>query len=70
MGSVQEYTVDQERSKVLSAFWKRNGFAYQFTFSGKQKKKNISNILLTKSVTMVFFKCIWDGGQSINVVSE
>lgn len=39
MGSVQEYTVDQERSKVLSAFWKRNGFAYQFTFSGKQKKK-------------------------------
>lgn len=68
MGSVQEYTVDPERSKVLSAFWKRNGFAYQFTFSGKQKK-NTSNILLTKSVTMVFFKCIWDGGQSINVVS-
>lgn len=36
----------------------------------ENKKKNISNILLTKSVTMVFFKCIWDGGQSINVVSE
>lgn len=34
------------------------------------EKKSTSSIFLTKSVTMVFCKCIRCAGQSINVVSD